>query len=251
MQDVFPREKRRQSVKEAAGNCSEVMCVTVSGSCGKQKRGVENQLERTKLDYHNVQISDCRYVDKVCENLRQKLRLTSCTLDANTNVLIGGLFMPTTTKSSVHLGLQYQENLAAYRNTNFEELKTLFDITQRLIVEQSFEILDVSSMIYTFSLWMRSTLCHDQVIKLAKAKVHVYSDSVLCLGKIHDHSEANEKWKSQIREFQQSNEYAELSGIDGEPNEFEWTIFPGFTSIEILREIHKDLKARQIKEQLE
>ena len=38
------------------------------------------------------------------------------------------------------------------------------------------------------------TLCHDQAIKWAKAKVHVYSDSVLCLGKMHRHSEASEKW---------------------------------------------------------
>ena len=48
---------------------------------------------------------------------------------------------------------------------------------------------------------------------MAKAKVHVYSDSVLCLGKVRDHSEANEKLKSQITEFPQSNEFAELSGL--------------------------------------
>ena len=99
---------------------------------------------------------------------------------------------------------------------------------------------------------MRSTLCYDQAIKWAKAKARVYSDSVLCLGKMHDHSEANEKWTSQIREFQQTNEYAELSGIDGEPIEFEWNIFPRFTSIEILWKIQEDLEARQINpEQLE
>ena len=39
-------------------------------------------------------------------------------------------------------------------------------------------------------------------------------------------------------------EYAELSGIDGEPIEFEWNIFSGFTSIEILRKIQEDLEAR-------
>ena len=61
-------------------------------------------------------------------------------------------------KSSVHGGLQFQENLAAYKNSTFEELKTLFDITLRLIVEQSFEILNVSTMIYNFSLWMGSTI---------------------------------------------------------------------------------------------
>ena len=99
---------------------------------------------------------------------------------------------------------------------------------------------------------MRSTLCYDQAIKWAKAKARVYSDSVLCLGKMHDHSETNEKWTSQIREFQQTNEYAELSGIDGEPIEFEWNIFPRFTSIEILWKIQEDLEARQINpEQLE
>ena len=43
------------------------------------------------------------------------------------------------------------------------------------------------------------------------------------------------------------NEYAELSGIDGEPSEFEWNIFPRFIiSIEIFRHIQKDLKARQM-----
>ena len=37
-------------------------------------------------------------------------------------------------------------------------------------------------------------------------------------------SEANAKWIEQNQYFQQSNEYAQLSGIDGEPIEFEWNI---------------------------
>ena len=154
-----------------------------SGSCWKLLRGFENQFERTRLDYHNIQISDYLYVGKVFENLRKKLRLSSCTLDVKTNVLIWGLYMSTTTNSSVRLGLQDQENLVAYKNTNFEELKTFFDITLRLTVKHSFEILNVSSMIHDFSPWMRSALCHDQAHTWATAKVYV------C------HSEANEKWK--------------------------------------------------------
>ena len=35
--------------------------------------------------------------------------------------------------------------------------------------------------------WKRTTLPHDRSIKLSNAKVHVYSGSVLCLGKIHEH----------------------------------------------------------------
>ena len=44
----------------------------------------------------------------------------------------------------------------------------------------------------------------------------------LVLGKMHNHSEANEKWKDQISIFQQDKEYTELFGIDGQPIEFEW-----------------------------
>ena len=56
-------------------------------------------------------------------------------LDLKTNVLIRRLFMSTTMKPALHLGREYQQNLIACRNTNFEEIKTLFDITVRLIVE--------------------------------------------------------------------------------------------------------------------
>ena len=117
--------------------------------------------------------------------------------------------MSTTMQASVHLGPSYNDNLVAYRNTDFKELKTLFDITQRLVLDQSFVFLNVSSVVWNFTPWMRSTLCHEQVIKWAKAKVHVYSDSVSSPGKMHDHSEANEKWKSQLKDFQQTNEHTE------------------------------------------
>ena len=54
------------------------------------------------------------------------------------------------------------------------------------------------------------------------------------------------KRKDQISVFQQDKEYAELSGIDGEPIEFEWNISQDFTSIEIRRQIQKDLKTQEI-----
>ena len=65
---------------------------------------------------------------------------------------------------------------------------------------------------------------HYQVIKWAKAKAHVYSDSVLCLVKMQEHSEANQRWKTQLEEFRQIISHRELLGIDGKLNEFEWTI---------------------------
>ena len=85
-----PQERNEDNPQQRGDVCES------SGGCGKLQRGVDNPLERTRLDYHNMQISDSRYVEKVFENLRQKFRLCSCTLDAKTSVLIWGLFMSTT-----------------------------------------------------------------------------------------------------------------------------------------------------------
>ena len=52
-----------------------------------------------------------------------------------TNVLIWGLIMSTTMKSATHLGLEYDQNLIACQNTNFEGVKTLFEFYLRLIAE--------------------------------------------------------------------------------------------------------------------
>ena len=73
--------------------------------------------------------------------------------------------MSTTKKALVHLGPSYNENLEVCRNTNFEKLKTLFDITQQLILGQNVEILKVSTIEWTHSPWMRSSLVRpsDQV----------------------------------------------------------------------------------------
>ena len=54
----------------------------------------------------------------------------------------------------------------------------------------------------------RSTLFHDQVIKRTKEKVLVYSDSVLCPGKLSDLSEANQRCEGQVADFQVSASFA-------------------------------------------
>ena len=60
-------------------------------------------------------------------------------------------------KAAVLLGHKYNDNSVTNRNTDCEELKTLFDISQRLILDQDFEILNVSSIEWKFTPWMRST----------------------------------------------------------------------------------------------
>ena len=85
--------------------------------------------------------------------------------------------MSTTMKSAVHFGCETQQNLIA--------CSLFLDESSNQVGEKQ---------------------------KCTSTQFHC-----LCLGKMHDHSEANEKRKSQISVFQQDKEYAELSGIDGEP----------------------------------
>ena len=45
----------------------------------------------------------------------------------------------------------------------------------------------------------------------------------------------------QIEDLKRYPSYQDAAGLDREPIEFEWKIFPGFTTWTLLREIQKDL----------
>ena len=67
---------------------------------------------------------------------------------------------------------------------------------------------------------------------LSHAKVNVFSDSVLCLGKVNQDPASNIVREEQLSWFKDSPQYRTLDTIDGEPMEFEWNIFPGFTTLQ-------------------
>ena len=48
-----------------------------------------------------------------------------------TNILARRLFMSASMKAAIHVGSDFTEILEVYKNTNFEELQNLFDITQK------------------------------------------------------------------------------------------------------------------------
>ena len=114
---------------------------------------------------------------------------------------------------------------------------------KKLIQEQRLEISGVSDTSWRTSPWERLSLVNDEeVTNLSKAKVCVFSGSVLCLGKVRQFPESNEDWKAKTNWFLGVKQYRELDRIDGEPMEFEWMIFPGFTKLQILHEIQKFMK---------
>ena len=82
-----------------------------------------------------------------------------------------------------------------------------------------------------------SLIGDEQVISLQRTKVYVFSDSVLCIGKIHQNPESNTAWEQRLGWFKTSQEYRDLDRMDGEPMEFEWNIFPGFNTLQLSQEV--------------
>ena len=77
-------------------------------------------------------------------------------------------------------------------------LKQMFDITAKLVGEQE-EINNLDNIHWGKNSWRQLSLIGDEtVINLQRTKVYVFSESVLCFGRIHQHPESNEAWKKRI-----------------------------------------------------
>ena len=114
----------------------------------------------------------------------------------------------------------------------------MFDITAQLVNDQE-EIHGSDKIHWRKNSWRQLSLIGDEtVINLQRAKVHVFSDSVLCLGRIFQHPDSNEAWKNRIAGVKTEKSYRDYDGIDGEPTEFEWNIFPGFTTLQLCGKIN-------------
>ena len=117
-------------------------------------------------------------------------------------------------------------------------MKQMFDISEKLITEQADKIYGMSTINWEHSSWKYLSLIgEEQVISLQRTSVYVFSDSVLCLGKINENPQSNYACEDRLTWFKSSSEYRTLDRIDGEPMEFEWNIFPGFTTLQLCHKL--------------
>ena len=138
--------------------------------------------------------------------------------------------------SSIH-GKNYLNNCQSIENTTDLTLRQMFDISARLVSEQD-EISGWETIGWENHSWKYLSLIGDErVINLQRTKVYVFSHSVLCLGKIHQHPNANESWKNRKEWITTSQSYRNFDRIDGEPMEFEWNMFPGFDTLQLNEEV--------------
>ena len=139
---------------------------------------------------------------KVFQNVKNRLghneSVSKISIDSEkVHISIWTLFTASSMKAALHMDPSYATDLEVLTNSDLENIESLFNITNMMIGGNS-EIKNVFSMGAASPLWENSTLLNDQTIKWTKARVYVYSDSVLCLGKTHGPEDAIKRWEEQV-----------------------------------------------------
>ena len=173
---------------------------------------------------------------------RQYQSSKDATQDSNKHSVIWRICMISTLQTSVFKGKNYLDNWHSIKNTDDLTMKQMFDTSEKLISEQSDEICGVNTINWEDSSWKHLSLVGgEKVISFSHAKVYVFSDSVLCLGMMNKNPQSNYAWEDRLMWFRSSSEYRALDTIDGEPMEFEWDIFPGFTTLQFCHVVSRVL----------
>ena len=146
------------------------------------------------------------------------------------------------------MGKNYSDNLHSIKNTEDLTMKQMFDISQKFISDQSDEIYGVNTINWEDSSWKHLSLVGDEeVISLSNTNgLRIFR---FCIMPWKDEREPTIKlcMGRQVDVVQKSSsEYRALGTIDGEPMEFEWNIFPRFTTLHLVREVQEFLSKMSI-----
>ena len=179
------------------------------------------------------------FVNKVKDQVRSKQkRMSNVAEPGDEHSIIWGMFMATTLNAATFMGKNFSTIQSFVKNLEDLTLKQMFDVTAQLVNNQD-EIKGLDKILWGKNSWKRLSLIGDEtVINLQSTKVYVFSDSVLCLGKVLQHPESNEAWKNRVAGIRSEKSYRDYDAINGESTEFEWNIFPGFTTLQLCDKIN-------------
>ena len=160
------------------------------------------------------------------------------------------MFMNTTLQAAVHLGKDDDTNLHFAKNHIWDSLGHLFGEIKRPTCELSEilgpktpEIVGLKIIEFEETTKRSISLSCEKTYQITPSQVYVFSDSVLCMGEMR--SDPNAAWMTKIKWYSQNNHLQYVNRMDGMQTEFEWKIFPEFTTSGILEEIQKFIKVIQ------
>ena len=139
-----------------------------------------------------------------CEKDRKNSNVTE---NGEKHSKIWGMFMTVTMESAVFMGKYYLSNCHSIVNSTDLTLKQMFHIPTKLVSEQD-DISRLGTSGWENHSWKYLSLIGDErTINLQRTKVHVFSDSVLCLGKIFENPESNDAWEQRLGWIKNSQNY--------------------------------------------
>ena len=178
----------------------------------------ENIQGKANFEKFIVGSDTTEFVNKVMNQvrIRQKRNVNECR----------GLFrifdnLGNTLNAVTFMGKNYSTMQNVVQNEENLTLKQMFDITAQTIHNED-EIYCLDKVVYQRNSWTKLSLINDPVIiGLQSTKVSVFSNSVLCLGKVLQHPECNEAWKSRVAGVRAERNYRDFENVKGESTEFE------------------------------
>ena len=185
------------------------------------------------------------FVNKVKNQvrIRQKRMSNNVAEDCTEHSIIWGMFMATTLNAATFMGKSYSTMRNVVQNGEKITLKQMFDVTATTINNDE-DVYCLDKIEYQRNTWTQLSLIDDPVvIGLQSTKVYVFSDSVLCLGKVLQHPECNQAWKDRVAGVRAEKDYSDFDDVKGESAEFEWNIFPGFTTLQLCDKINNLLSS--------
>ena len=159
----------------------------------------ENTQGKAHLENFIMGSEITEFVNKVRNQVRiRQKRMSDDAEDCTEHSIIWGMFMATTLNAATFMGKNFSIMQNVVKNQESLTLKQMFDVTAQMVHNEE-EIYCLDRILYQKNSWTQLSLINDPtIINLQSTKVYVFSDSVLCPGKVLQHPECNEAWKNRV-----------------------------------------------------
>ena len=147
------------------------------------------------------------------------------------------MFMSKTLNAATFTGKNCSTIQSVVKNRESLTLKQMFDVTAHIVNNEE-EITGLDKILYQKNSWTQLSLINDSVIiKFKSTKGLRILRFCVCLGKVLQHPECNEARKNRVAGVRAEKSYRDFDAVSGETTEFEWNIFPGFTTLQLCDKI--------------
>ena len=137
----------------------------------------DDHMDSNTVAESDMSLTSRSFLHRVNDQVRKRQNQSSndATQDSDKHSLIWRMFMSSTLQASVFMEKNYSDNLHSIKNTEDPTMKQMFDISEKLISEQSDEIYGITTINWEDSSWKHMLLVGDEeVINLSHTKVHVF-----------------------------------------------------------------------------